>query len=325
MGLRRVKVNGEMEAVYHCVSRIVGGERLIRVRGKEILRRQIWKVSNFCGVEVLTFCIMSNHFHLLVRILEKQEVSDQELLRRFFILYGEEKISIRSLADMLQKNGREAKAWRKLMLRRMGDVSIFMKMLKQRFSIWYNRSHERFGTLWAERFKSVLVEDVNFALEIVGAYIDLNPVRAGLCRDPKDYRFCGYGEAVGGSERARSGLCSLMRTKRAWAMVAREYRVGLFGKGAMPKAGGEPYIDHQKVSEVMKRGGRLSRAELLRCRVRYFSDGVVLGSEEFVQNQFERIRDQLGPRRKSGPRPMRGGDWGGLTVLRALQKGVISS
>ncbi len=324
MGLPRVKVGGEMEAVYHCISRIVGGERFIRHRGKEILRRQIWRVSDFCGVEVLTYCIMSNHFHLLVRVPEEQEVTDQELLRRFFVLYGEEKISIKSLAAMLQKNGREAKAWRKLMLGRMGDISIFMKMLKQRFSIWYNRSHERFGTLWAERFKSVLVEDVEFALQIVASYIDLNPVRAGLCNDPKDYRFCGYGEAMGGWARAQSGICSLMRAQKAWPTAAREYRVGLFGRGAMPKAGGKRNIDHKKVSEVMKRGGWLSRTELLRCRVRYFSDGVVLGSQEFVQYQFEQIREQLGPRRKSGPRPMQGGDWGGLTVLRGLQKGVIS-
>ena len=54
MGLRRVKVNGEIAAVYHCISWIVGGERFIRNRGKEILRRQIWRVSDFCGVEVLT-------------------------------------------------------------------------------------------------------------------------------------------------------------------------------------------------------------------------------------------------------------------------------
>ena len=115
-----------------------------------------------------------------------------------------------------------------------------------------------------------------------------------------------------------------MRAKKAWATAAREYRVGLFGKGAMPKSGGTPHIDHRRVREAMKRGGRLTRAELLRCQVRYFSDGVVLGSHEFARNQFEQIRDQLGPGRKSGPRPMQGGDWGGLTDLPELQKDVIS-
>ena len=41
---------------------------------------------------------------------------------------------------------------------RMGDVSEFMKSVKQRFGIWFNKTHGRYGTLWADRFKSVLVE-----------------------------------------------------------------------------------------------------------------------------------------------------------------------
>ena len=63
--------------------------------------------------------------------------------------------------------------------------------------------------------------------------------------------------------------------------------------------------------------------ELLRCRVRYFTDGAVLGSSEFVQDQFEAFRKYLSEHRKSGPRRMRGGNWGGLTVLRDLQTDVI--
>ncbi|MGY8697004.1 MAG: transposase, partial [Verrucomicrobiia bacterium] len=82
----------------------------------------------------------------------------------------------------------------------MGDVSLFMKELKQRFSIWYNKSHRRQGTLWGERFKSVLVQDDPFALMTIAAYIDLNPVRAGIVSDPVEYRYCGYGEAMGGSK-----------------------------------------------------------------------------------------------------------------------------
>ena len=324
MGFRRVKVHGE-GAVYHCMSRIVAGERLLHRGAKETLRKQIWQVSDFCGVEVLTYCIMGNHFHLLVRVPARQEVSDQELLRRFTVLYYDGKISLAALERMLERDEAEAARWRRRMLARMGDLSMFMKMLKQRFSIWYNRSHERFGTLWAERFKSVLVEDINFAVEIVAAYIDLNPVRAGLSFDPKDYRFCGYGEAVGGSERARRGIRSCVRTgARDWQTAIRDYRMALFGKGAIPARSGQPYMSRKQARKVIESGGSLSRVELLRCRVRYFTDGVVMGTREYVEEQFEVLRRDLGPRRRSGPRKMRGGDWGGLTVLRELQKDVIS-
>ncbi len=68
---------------------------------------------------------------------------------------------------------------------------------------------------------------------------------------------------------------------------------------------------------------KLSVAELLRCRVRYFTDGAALGSSEFVQEQFEAFRKYLSEHRKSGPRHIRGGDWGGLMVLRDLRKDVI--
>ena len=70
--LRRVNVIGGCPAIYHCISRIVGGEWYLDNRAKEILRKQIGRVSTFCGVEVLTYCIMSNHFHLLVRIPEHE-------------------------------------------------------------------------------------------------------------------------------------------------------------------------------------------------------------------------------------------------------------
>ena len=81
-----------------------------------------------------------------------------------------------------------------------------MKTIKQRFSVWFNRTHKRYGTLWADRFKSVLVEGFGNPLQIMAAYIDLNPVRAGIVEDPKDYRFCGYAEAVAGEEMAKLGL-----------------------------------------------------------------------------------------------------------------------
>ena len=71
--------------------------------------------------------------------------------------------------------------------KRMHDISIFIKELKGRFAQWYNRRHGRSGVLWTGRFKSVLLQD-DQTVTIIAAYIDLNPVRAGLCEDPKEYR-----------------------------------------------------------------------------------------------------------------------------------------
>lgn len=80
----------------------------------------------------------------------------------------------------------------------------------------------------------------------------------------------------------------------------------------------------EKVCNVMAAGGRMAIADVLRCRVRYFSDGLVLGSRVFVENVFARHRDQFGPRRKSGARPMKHGQWGELYTMRDLRVDPVS-
>ena len=60
-------------------------------------------------------------------------------------------------------------------------------------------------------------------------------------------------------------------------------------------------------------------------RVRYFTDGVVLGSQRFVDGFFERQREAFGERRKSGGRRMKGAQWGDLRVLRDLKDDVVTS
>ncbi len=117
---------GGCPSIYLCMSRIVGGEWYLDNRAKEVLRRQIGRVSAFCGVEILTYCIMSNHFHLLVRIPEYREVTDEELLKRFSGLHGEGDVRVSMLAGALKEDGPYGKAWRGRLQARMGDVSIFM-------------------------------------------------------------------------------------------------------------------------------------------------------------------------------------------------------
>jgi hypothetical protein len=180
----------------------------------------------------------------------------------------------------LQSGGAEAEVIRAKLLARMGDVSEFMKAIKQRFSVWYNRSYQRYGTLWAERFKSVLVEGRGNPLQTIAAYIDLNPVRAGIVEDPKDYRFCGYAEAVAGQAEAAVGLrCIWADSGARGADALRAHRELMFGKRASDAGVGE--IARKKALRVVEAGRELPRAAALRCRVRYFTDGAILGSAEF--------------------------------------------
>jgi len=322
MRTRRLKIIGQT-AVYHCISRAVAGEMLFGNREKEVLRKQLWQVADFCGVEVLTYCVMSNHFHVLVRVREAYSVSDEELLRRLGILYHREKDRVQVLGAILKEGGEEAEELRAKLLARMGDVSVFMKELKQRFSIWYNHSHDRYGTLWAERFKSLLVEGSAAALRTVAAYIDLNPVRAGLVKDPKDYRFCGYAEALAGVKQAQAGIKSVNERQRIDSALE-QYRMTLFGMGSSLSRASQKAMSTERARAVIAKGGKLSVPELLRCRVRYMTDGAVLGSQEFVSDYFKAHRKSFGKRRKKSFYKMSGSDWGGLVVLRGLRSDIFT-
>ncbi len=315
--------------MYHCMTRAVNGERLFHDREKEILRKIIWQMADFSGVEVLTYCVLSNHFHVLIRVMGDQVVSDAELMRRFRVLcpkptkYQTE--SAKVMESQLCAGGVEADAIRRKLLARMSDVSEFMKAVKQRFSVWYNRSHQRYGTLWAERFKSVLVEGKGNPLQTMAAYIDLNPVRAGLVADPKDYRFCGYAEAVAGVPEAKRGMIHVWSdhgVKRVDSAL-RAHRMLIFGKHA--SGTGLSKMTRERALKILDHeDGHLPKTVILRCRVRYFTDGAILGSADFVRGftvAWQRERGRKYAPKVSG---MRGSNWGDLAVIQGLRRRVFS-
>jgi REP element-mobilizing transposase RayT len=311
------------------MTRAVNGERLFHDREKEILRKIIWQVADFSGVEVLTYCVLSNHFHVLIRVMGDQVVSDAELMRRFRVLcpkptkYQTESAEV--MESQLCAGGVEADAIRRKLLARMSDVSEFMKTVKQRFSVWYNRSHQRYGTLWAERFKSVLVEGKGNPLQTMAAYIDLNPVRAGLVADPKDYRFCGYAEAVAGVPEAKRGMIHVWSdhgVKRVDSAL-RAHRMLIFGKHA--SGTGLSEMTRERALKILDHeDGHLPKTVILRCRVRYFTDGAILGSADFVRGftvAWQRERGRKYAPKVSG---MRGSNWGDLAVIQGLRRRVFS-
>ena len=233
--------------------------------------------------------------------------------------------------------------------RRMHDLSEFMKSLLERFTKWFNRKHSRTGTLWEDRFKSVIVES-GVAARTMAAYIDLNPVRAGMVKDPADYRWSSYGEAVGGGKKgngkkAREGLVRAYLCDQGvgfeagkWQEVSRLYR-RLMGLALGRKPGhAESQRRSQTAATVTKNAAELleskdnetvlkdlGMAKMLHCRIRYFTDGAVIGSKEFVNEAFASARERFGAKRKDGARKLRGGGAAAsefLWSLRDLRNGI---
>jgi REP element-mobilizing transposase RayT len=299
--------------------------------------------ENFSGNRILSYCFMSNHFHILLEVTPMAEggLSDTELVRRVRALGNEaQTLELSMELDEARKKIRAGEAGESLaaviharFTYRMHDLSQFMKGFTQRYTQWHNRTHRRTGRLWEDRFKSVIVED-GVACKTMAAYIDLNPVRAGMVKDPAQYRWSSYGEAVGGGakgngKKARAGLVRAMRAHKGvgadadlWAHdVSREYRKLLMA-GAVEKVSESVGREGGMVRKVVRKGmgkesqedvgqdaratGEIPFGRMLRCRVRYFTDGAVIGSRAFVNEAFANARERFGSRRKDGARTMRG-------------------
>ncbi len=335
MRTARIKLDGH--AFYHVITHLADGTPRLGPEEKEQFRILMRAYEKFCGLHVLTYSILESSIHMLLETPEHQEPDQRAVVRRMRAIYTPQQVREREAWwAQCREEGNEAVVQQDLarLCSRMDDLSQFMKTLRQRYAQWYNRRAARRGTLWQERFKSVVVEGRDKVLLTVAAYIDLSAVREGLVKDPKSYRWCGYGEAVAGGKPARQGLRRLVAvaggSSSAWASTHRRYRKWLYEGGdsrrsdatAAPDAAGPTPAD---VDRVLRGDGRMTLPDLLRCQVRYFSDGSVLGSREFVNTVFKAHRDCFGPRRKEGARPLRYGEWGGLYSARDLRKAPLTA
>jgi REP element-mobilizing transposase RayT len=401
---------------YHCISRVVDRKRVFGQEEKEKFRTFMRMQENFSGCRVVSYCLMSNHIHLLLEVPPMPEggLSDEGLLARLRAIYHEAEVAVVA-SELEEARKMEASGAPKMAggaavealvgavvgalvgtggsvgmgtsittggtvatgrvmeihgryTYRMHDLSEFMKTLMQRFTKWFNRTHGRTGNLWEDAFKSVIVED-GYAAKTIAAYIDLNPVRAGIVKDPADYRWSSYGEAIGGGakgngKKARAGLVRALRAHKGcgadaslWAnAVSREYRklllagavekleqsgklgnaekfearvqVGAQGKMKRIRKGMSAEEVAEEVAEAkarQEREGELSVGKMLRCRVRYFTDGAVIGSRSFVNEAFVAARERFGSQRKDGARKLRGSGAaaaGALWSVRDLKKDV---
>jgi len=320
------------------------------VEEKERFRTLMRMMERFSGCRVLAYCVMCNHVHILLEVppMRAGGLGDAELLERLGVLYSDAFVAgvAKELEDA-RKEGDEAMAAEihQRFTYRMHDLGQFMKGLLQRFSQWFNGQHQRTGTLWEQRFKSVIVES-GTAARTIAAYIDLNPVRAGMVSDPADYRWSSYGEAVGGGvkgngKKAREGLVrACMSHKGAgfeaekWKEVSRIYRramgMALGRKSGRAEVGVSGHATKNEEEMLSSNDNEtvlpdLGMAGMLMKRVRYFTDGAVIGSKEFVNDAFAGARERFSERRKDGARRMRGSGAaasGTLWSMRDLRMGV---
>lgn len=303
---------------FHVVSRVVDRRFIFGDMEKEIFFRMLRRHEGFSGVRVLSYCLMSNHFHLLVYVPARPEdIPEKEVIRRMKYIYKSEQIA-EFRAYLKELNGEAGERMREEFLdkfrQRMYHLSHFVRELKLRFSKYYNIRNDRKGTLWEDRFKCSLIEGHSNALMNTAAYIELNPVRAGIVDDPAKYRWCSFTEAIAGNRKARKGIITLasgMNLPLSYRDAISRYRDFYIYKSRVQSE------DKPGMSEDCSPDGVPPVPETI-TRIRYFTDGILLGSREFIEDWYFRNQENLHKGRKRISSPVKSGNEDDIHTYRKV-------
>ncbi len=186
-----------------------------------------------------------------------------------------------------------------------------MKEIKQGFSRVYNRRHHRGGFFWSDRFKSVIVDEGETLINCL-AYIDLNPVRAGIVEKPEEYRWSSIGYHV--QRKNEEGFLSLdFGLKEFGVKKERErlryYRRFVYEKGSI-----------EGIDKERKKGFELNEIDRFRYRTRYFTDSGIIGSKAFVDRLYQKFKTHFSSKHEKRPKTIQGLE--GVYSLKRLSEAI---
>jgi putative transposase len=286
--MRRLKVENQ-EGWYHVYSR-TACEKGVYPLEKELCRKKFislmryYSRAYFC--DITAFCVMGNHYHMVLRFDTPRKLSKEELRERALRLYPNSKKYLKLW------NERKWQVFEK----RLFNLSEFMRNIQSAFAIWYNRTYKRHGTFWADRFKSVLLGDEQSVLDCM-LYVELNPVRAGLCDLPEAYTASSFYLRSIKEDGWLLPLDGIVET------TLEEYRMALYFRGNVVQAEvnfttkGTKYTKDTRVlisDEVIQREHErgFTVRGVYRKRLRFFVDGMALGGEAFIRQQIVQVRER---------------------------------
>jgi REP element-mobilizing transposase RayT len=219
--------NGEMgkrglaepttDGFYHVILRVHNRDCLLGETERDIILGILRRSAEFSIIDIPAFALMSNHIHLLVKINRPREVSDAELAWRLTALNPSNAETIFRNWELWAMKGHADRIveTKSKLRRRMFSLAEFCRTFKNIYAFSYNTRTGHVGTLWTAQYKSVLLKPDYRSLATVAAYIDMNPVRAGIVKTAAQYRWNSIGSARNGDPVSRRNLLSL--TQNAYA------------------------------------------------------------------------------------------------------------
>ena len=298
----------DQSTVYHVMSRTALDGFPLGDIEKDYMLDLIRRYAALYLVEILGFCLMGNHFHILVRVIPEHNFNDEDILKRYMDFYGDKRIFADGLVPSLRM--------------KLSSLSEFMREIKVNFARFYNRRHHRRGYFWGDRFKSVIVENGETLINCL-AYIDLNPLRAGLVDLPEQYRWNSLGYHIQTDNRDNF-LSTDFGLKEFNAKNQKErirrYRRYVYEAGSInqPEKGSIKVIGDNALEKERSRGFEMSKSDRFRYRTRYFTDSGIIGSKEFVSANYQRFKALFESKHEKKPKPIKGLD--GIFSLKRLSE-----
>ena len=193
---------------YHCICRCVRRAYLCGIdpdTGFDFSHRRAWVVNRIkqladvFAIDVYAYAVMNNHYHIVVKIDAGASADwpDREVADRWLSLFKGPVLVRRWVDGEPLSQGDLAivesciSEWR----RRLSNLSWYMRCLNESIARMANREDECTGRFWEGRFKSQALLDERALLACM-AYVDLNPIRAGLARTPETSAYTSVQERI---------------------------------------------------------------------------------------------------------------------------------
>ena len=143
-------------------------------------------LAGIFAIDICSYAVMSNHYHIVVRVNSTQSWSDKQTLCHWASLHRLPLLCERYLQDEPLGNAEMLYVKERISIykKRLMDISWFMRELNQFIAEKANREDHVKGHFWEARFKSQALLDERALLTCM-AYVDLNPIRAAMARTPE--------------------------------------------------------------------------------------------------------------------------------------------
>ncbi len=265
---------------YHLCARVAGRSGWFPFEDPLARKKLLMLIKKYLGVffcEAAGFCLMGNHYHLVSKFEAFRTLSREELYQRALKLYKNPNAVLVSDRQWERFN------------RRIFDVSEFMRSLQSEYAKWYNRTYDRKGAFWGDRFKSVLLGEYESIIDAV-LYVELNPVRARLVERPEDWRWSSASLRAIGNDGWLTALKELIPEVDE-SDVESNYKYRLYYRGSVQTKAGTGFIPAKIIAAEAEKG--YMRPGAFSQRIKFFTEGLVVGSEIQIKDWITKMRREM--------------------------------